>query len=314
MNELVSQAPISTMQPYKSRINADLYQRFIAYLDAAPKTIQTYTRNLRQFFNFMEAEGISEPTREDILKYRDQLKATKKPNTVQGYIVAVRQFFQWTAQEGLYPNIADHIKGARINKEHKKDYLTGAQMKRILKSIDRKTLTGKRDYAIIALMVTGSLRDIEVSRADVSDIGTLGDSTVLYIQGKGKDEKTDYIKLSEPVEAALRDYIKARPEKDPRGPLFTSTSNNSRGQRMTTRSISAIVKGRLMDAGFNSDRLTAHSLRHTGATLNLLNGGSLEDTQQLLRHSNINTTMIYLHHIDRAKNMSEERISGALFG
>jgi len=73
------------------------------------------------------------------------------------------------------------------------------------------------------------------------------------------------------------------------------------------------VKKAFKASGYDSDRLTAHSLRHTAGTLNLLNGGSLEDTQQLLRHSNINTTMIYLHHIDRAKNQSEERIAGALF-
>nr|WP_261008286.1 hypothetical protein [Staphylococcus haemolyticus] len=44
-----------------------------------------------------------------------------------------------------------------------------------------------------------------------------------------------------------------------------------------------------------------------------MNGGSLEETQQLLRHSNINTTMIYLHHLERSKNQSEKRIADALF-
>jgi len=82
---------------------------------------------------------------------------------------------------------------------------------------------------------------------------------------------------------------------------------------MTTRSISGIVKDRFTGAGYDSERLTAHSLRHTAGTLNLLNGGTLEETQQLLRHSNINTTMIYLHHLDRAKNNSEARIAAAIF-
>jgi len=313
MNELMVQN-VNSIQAHKAHITPDLYIRFIGYLDASPKTIQTYTRALKQFFVYLNEHCIDEPTREDILAYRDYLKESKKPNTVQGYIVAVRLFFQWTAQEGMYPNVADKVKGAKISKEHKKDYLTGAQMKRVLKNIDRSTLTGKRDYAILSLMVTGSLRDIEVNRANMEDIGTIGENTVLYIQGKGREEKTDYVKLSAAVENAVRDYLQACPDRETKGPLFTSTSNNSKGQRMTTRSISGIVKARLKAAGFNSDRLTAHSLRHTGATLNLLNGGSLEDTQQLLRHSNINTTMIYAHHIDRAKNQSEERISGALFG
>ena len=83
---------------------------------------------------------------------------------------------------------------------------------------------------------------------------------------------------------------------------------------MTTRSISRLVKDHLVDAGMDSDRLTAHSLRHTAATLNLLNGGSVEETQQLLDHRNINTTLIYSHALERAKNNSENRIAKAIFG
>jgi integrase/recombinase XerC len=83
---------------------------------------------------------------------------------------------------------------------------------------------------------------------------------------------------------------------------------------MTTRSISRTVKQRLQQIGLDSDRLTAHSLRHTAATLNLLNGASIEETQQLLGHSNINTTLIYAHALERASNNSESRIAGAIFG
>ena len=82
---------------------------------------------------------------------------------------------------------------------------------------------------------------------------------------------------------------------------------------MTTRSISRIVKDRLVDAGLNSDRLTAHSLRHTAATLNMLHGGTLDETQQMLRHSKIDTTMIYTHHLERVKNRSEDRIAAAIW-
>lgn len=67
-------------------------------------------------------------------------------------------------------------------------------------------------------------------------------------------------------------------------------------------------------AGYDSNRLTAHSCRHTAATLNLLAGASIQETQQLLRHSNINTTMIYLHNLERIKNNSEQRIDDLIFG
>lgn len=303
------------LEKAKGAVNYDLYERFIAFLDASPKTIETYTRNLRQFFKYLSENYISEPKREDVIAYREYLKQdlNLKPTTIQSYIVVVRSFFQWTAQEGIYPNVSEKVKGAKISTQHKKDPLTTNQAKDIIRSFDRSTEAGARDYAIFSLMITGGLRDIEVQRANLEDLRILGDDTVLYIQGKGKEEKSDYVKIPHPVEKAIREYLKMRKGIKASGPLFSSTSNNNRGGRLTTRSISGIVKKAFKASGYDSDRLTAHSLRHTAGTLNLLNGGSLEDTQQLLRHQNINTTMIYLHHIDRAKNQSEERIAGALF-
>ena len=261
----------------------------------------------------MQEHGITHPVREDVIAYRDSLKESHKPTTVQNYITALRQFFKWTDQEGFYKNVADKIKGAKISNDHKKDYLSGKQVKTILDDISKEAEIDKRDYAILAVMVTGGLRAVEVVRANVEDLRTLGDTAVLYLQGKGRDEKTDYVKLPHPVEQALRAYLKGRQGIKEDQPLFTSTSNNNRGGRVTTRTISGLVKGRLVGAGYDSDRLTAHSLRHTAATLNLLNGGSLEETQQLLRHNNLNTTMIYVHSMNRAKNKSETRIADAIF-
>lgn len=113
-------------------VNEDALTRFIAYLDASPKTVQTYSRAIRQFLNWLRANGITQPTREDVIAFREELKAEHKASTVQNYIVAVRLFFQWLEQEGIYPNIASHIKGAKISKEHKKDYLTSTQVKAVM--------------------------------------------------------------------------------------------------------------------------------------------------------------------------------------
>lgn len=308
MNEIKS---VNQIQKSQS-IDEELLNRFLNYIDASPKTIQTYTRGLKQFFKYMHQYKITQPKREDVLAFRNNLKELgRKPTTIKNYIVAVRLFFQWTNQEGLYPNIADKIKGAKVDQAHKKDYLTTEQIKDVLDHIDVTTVTGARDYAIIVLMVTGGLRTIEVSRANMEDVRNVGDSPALYIQGKGKEEKTDYVKLPLQVFKAIGRYREMLGEQ-PQA-LFVSTSNNNKGKALTTRSISSIVKKRFKNAGFMSERLTAHSLRHTAGTLNLLNGGTLEETQQLLRHSNINTTMIYLHHLDRANNKSEERIADALF-
>ena len=297
-----------------AELKQEYYNAFIAYLDTKPKTIETYTKALRQFAYYLQSNGITQPQREDIIAFRDDLKQGHKPATIQTYIIAIRLFFGYLAMQGLYPNIAEHIKGAKISREHKKDNLTSEQARALLESIDKTTLSGKRDFALISIMITGGLRDIEIQRANIEDLRTIGNSTVLYIQGKGRDEKADYIKITSPVLKAVREYLKARGCKDDKEPLFASISRNNNGGRLSVRAISGIVKSRLVAAGYDSNRLTAHSLRHTAATLNLLNGGTLEETQELLRHSNINTTMIYLHHIQRENNHSEERITGALFG
>ena len=291
-----------------------MYERFISYIDVSEATVKTYSRSLKQFFKYLAEHNVRTPKREDVLNYKQALiNKHLAPSTIQTYLIAVRRFFKWTQQEQLYPNIADNVKGVKISKAHKKDYLTSKQVQHVLTTMCKDTTKDKRNYAIVALMVTSGLRTIEVSRADIGDIKTAGNNSVLFIHGKGRTEKDEYIKLSDAVESIIRNYLLERPTATDDSPLFASTSNNNKDARLTTRSISGIVKDALKDAGFNSDRLTAHSLRHSAATLNLLHGGTLEETQQLLRHSNLNTTMIYLHHLEREDNKSEQRISDAIF-
>ena len=314
MNELTTVQQNNAIEA-KPFVGAELFARYIAYLDSSPKTVETYTRALRQLFSYFSLNGITQPQREDIIAFRDELKASgHKPTTVQSYITATKIFFSWTEQEGLYPNVADHLKGAKLDREHKKDYLTSRQVKEVLAGVDRSTEQGLRDYAMLFLMVTGGLRTIEVSRANIGDLRTLGDNSVLYVQGKGREEKTDYIKLSAPAEQAIRAYLKARGEKDEEAPLFSSTSNNNRGARLTTRSVSGIVKTRLQQAGYDSEKLTAHSLRHTAVTLSLLAGKDITAVQQFARHANIAATMIYNHALDKAKNGCSEAITQAIMG
>ena len=298
----------------RSELAGDLFSRYIAYLDASPRTVDTYAKALRQLAAYFSMNGITRPGREDLLAFREELRASgHKPTTIQNYITAARLFFTWTAQEGIYPNIAEHLKGAKLNRDHKKDYLTSAQVKAILSRIDRSTVQGLRDYAILSAMVTGGLRTVEISRADLQDLRTVGDSAALFIQGKGKEEKTDFVKLAPPVELAIREYLKARGAGAPEDPLFSSCSNNSKGGRLTTRAISGIAKAAMLSAGYDSERLTAHSLRHTAVTLSLLAGKDITEVQQFARHANIATTMIYNHALDAAKNSCGAAVAAAIF-
>lgn len=313
MNESIIIAD-STAIVGQPQITTALLEDYIRYLDTAPNTVTTYTTALRQFAKYITERGISHPEREDIIDYREHLKTYCKPTTVQGYIEALKLFFGWTEQRGLYPDIARHVKGAKVTQEHKKDYLTPKQLKKILSGIDQTTEKGLRDYALLATMLTGGLRDVEIQRANIEDLTTEGGHCVLYVQGKGREEKAEFVKIPEQTEAAIRAYLKRRKAASPTEPLFVGVSNHNRGQRMTTQSISRLVKGYIVQAGYNSKRLTAHSFRHSAVTLSLLSGCSLQEVQQFARHKSINTTQIYAHNIERAASKCEINIAAAVFG
>lgn len=310
--ELITVAPSHSLATANS-FNEALYRRFIEFLDVKEKTAETYTKALKRLFKYFSDNGIGEPTRADIIAFRDELKATTKASTVKTYLTATRLFFRWLDQEGMYKNIADKVKGAKVEHGHKKDALTIDQVKDVLSTFSNDEATAKRNYAIFVLMVTCGLRTIEVSRADVEDLRTLGSKTVLYVQGKGKDEKSEYVVITRQVEKAIRAYLATRDSVGDKEPLFTSTSNNSKGKRLSTRTLSGLVKDHLKQADLNSSRLTAHSLRHTAVTLSLLGGSTLQEASQFARHANISTTEIYAHNLERMANPCEDIVSSSIF-
>ena len=288
---------------------------FIAYLDVSPATVQTYTKSLRQLFGYLTTQGISNPTRESLLEFRQYLDDEGyKATTIALYLAAARRFFAWCEQKGIYHNIASGLKAPKISKGHKKDCMTGKDMKQVMNSIDRRNLEGLRNYAVLALMATCGLRTIEIVRANVEDLRSECGIPVLYVQGKGKHDKADFVKLSEHVLKAIREYLSVRGQVSPKAPLFVSCSRRNKGGRLTTRTISGIAKNSMISAGFNSSRLTAHSFRHTAITLALINGNTLADVQYFARHSSINTTMIYNHAVNRIKSLCELSVSNAIFG
>ena len=187
------------------------------------------------------------------------------------------------------------------------------QLRLVLSTIERDSLKGKRNYAIMTLMCVGGLRTIEVIRANVEDMRRLGDFTVLYIQGKGRKDRTEFVKLPGPVFDAINDYLKERCNVNEKDPLFISTSNRNANSRLTTRTISGIAKQAMRKAGFDSPRLSAHSLRHSAVTLSLLAGADLADVQSFARHSSITTTQIYSHAVDRINSSCENMICDAIF-
>lgn len=292
------------------KVTSKMYRDYIGYLDASEKTVDTYQKALRSFYRYLDDNQIDRPTRQDVIDYRDALKETKSASTVHLYITAVRLFFQWSEAAGLYPNIAEHVKTPKIEATHKDSYLTSDQCKRVLKTAAGR---GKRDYALMCLLLTTGLRTVEVSRAAVGDLDTIGNMAILWIRGKGHDAKDSYVKIDSHTEDALRDYLTNRQPLAAEAPLIASESNRNAGGALTTRTISGIVKAIFRAAGYDSPKLTAHSTRHTAVNLALDAGAPLQDVQQFCRHKNISTTMIYVKEREMASNPCTEEISAMIF-
>lgn len=302
----------------ENNLSTHLYS-FIDFVQTTQATKDTYTREIRQFLTYLADKGITEPQRADILSYVQYLKDKGlKPTTVQNYVIAVKQLFNWLEVEFGYINIAKGIKGAKISKAHKKDNFSLSQVAEILKSIDTSNETGARAYAIILLMTTTALRTIEVHRADIGDIRNIDGKFYLYVQGKGHTEKDTPVQLTEASYKALTSYLSYRKSNKIEDPLFTSTSNNSKGKRITTRTISTMMKDCFKQAGFDSPRLTAHSLRHTGITeaYKAMKKAGIADTlsevQKYARHANPATSQIYIHEEEQKNNLGTNLVSELL--
>ena len=95
--------------------------------------------------------------------------------------------------------------------------------------------------------------------------------------------------------------------------LFASCSDRNFGQSISRVTVSTLCKKAMQKAGYDSDRLTAHSLRHSAITLALMAGESLQNVQAFARHSSMNTTLIYSHNVDRINSQCENLISKEIF-
>ena len=291
--------------------NSSLAERWLAYIRVTPKSKQTYDTAIKQMFRYFANNNITQPKREDITAWIDGLiESGKSASTVNLYLIAARRFFSFLCDDmGIYPNITRGLKsGVTVSTAHKRDALTKNQARELCNSVEGNSEKALRDRAIVALMVTAGLRTIEIVRADVADVR----GGFLYVQGKGRHDKAESVRLSPQVENLIRIYLAKRQARK-NEPLFVSTSNNNKGGRLTTATIRGLIKNRLRSIGLDSDRLSAHSLRHTAATIALLEGETVENVKMFLRHRNINTTQIYRHDLDRLQNFGECKVADAIF-
>lgn len=285
-----------------------LIATFISSQDVKESSRALYTRTLSQYFLWIEKSGkaLINLTRQDVLEYKDSLQSEGLSSlTISSYITSVRKFYEWAEAYKLYPNIAKGVKTPRRKQAFKKQHLTDEKSRELLSHFKSLSL---RDYAIVNLILRTGLRTIEVVRADVGDITFKGERRVLKVWGKGHDEKDDFVVLSEKAYQPIKDYLQTRKGAKSGEPLFTSTSHNNLGGRLTTKTISSLCKDGLRAIGMDGKEFTAHSLRHTTAVAILKHGGQITDVQSVLRHTSPVTSQIYTESVKeelRLKNAPE---------
>ena len=299
------------LQDNNFNINNFVLDDFKKNLDATPRTKETYLKGVKVFLTWCTKNNIKEVTHATLIQYKEELMADKKASTISMYMTSLKKLYKYLETKGI-KNIASYLKGAKQKRNYSKDPLTLEQAKDLLNSIDRTTKEGKRNYALIHLLLTTGLRTIEIERANVEDIRNVANNSVLYVMGKGRDTKDEYVKLTYETLKAINEYLATRDIKDNKEPLFISYSDRTNGKRLKTRSIRDIIKKAYLKIGINSDKITSHSLRHTAITLSLIGGTPLQEVQQMARHSNINTTMIYAHNLKRIESNAESNIQKLL--
>lgn len=278
----------------------------------SPATVLAYRTDLERFARFWEEEFGETPaaktplTRIDTLSVRSHLASLHRANlsnrSLARHLSTLRSFFRWACREGhLDRSPAKGLPAPRVPRSLPRA-LTVRDTETLLETTDEGALP-EREGALFELLYGTGLRVSEAAALDLEDVDL--SSRLLRARGKGRKERI--VPFGETAEDALRAWLPVRsalrqgapadpPSKAPAGePLFV----NSRGGRLTPRSMARVLKRRLRAAGLPAG-ISPHALRHTFATHLLQSGADLRSIQELLGHASLSTTQKYTH-LDAAR-------------
>ena len=272
-------------------------------------TRRAYRSDLIAFFGHedISLDDAREITFVTINKHIAQLEASgSKAATIRRRVAAIRGFFSWLQALEVIDTNPAHRQLIRTTKAVRtKDrvfiVLTSSQATQLLTTASEVSL---RNHAMILAMLHCVLRRSEVASMDVEHIRPLGDFWILdlpYTKG-GADQ---YVKIPEHVVATIEAHKEHYGIAS--GPLWRSFSRRNPGGRLTPTSIYRIVRDTAVAAGL--PEIGAHTLRHTGCTLAIEAGASIQQVQLHARHKQIETTMTYVHQRDRLRDSAADYIN-----
>ncbi|RLC83357.1 MAG: integrase [Chloroflexi bacterium] len=295
--------PMSSADLVQGDISAlaeEWMERWLKELDVRQTTKRAYRQAVIRFLEWTRGAGAS-----TAVEFKEALQAEGlAAHTVGVYLTGLRRFCAWCVERGLLPyNPVENVKAPEKPRGHLRDAPTDDELRRVLAQVDRSTLAGMRNFAMLSLMYRCGLRTVEVVRADVDDVRPKDGEVVLWVQGKGRADKDEFVVLTGETYNAVMDYLTAR-QAQPGEPLFVGEGNRNRG-RLTTRSVRRMVNRYFKAAGVWRPGLSAHSLRHYAATAALKAGAHPLQVQQMMRHRRFETTQAYIHDLGRIANAAE---------
>jgi integrase/recombinase XerD len=257
-----------------------------------PKTISKYQHYITKLGRFLESRGrrtIEEATMADL----DAFLLRYKPRGVRGIQAkasALRSFFRYLHLNGDIPyDLAGKILSPRRFRDDRwPKYLPWSKVRRLLTSVDRSNLIGKRDFAILTLLACQGLRAREAARLRISDLDWEGRSFLLRERKNGTCAR---VPMSEESEQALRDYLTVRPA-CAQPEIFVAAQAPIRP--LSGEGLSAVARTHLFRCfGRLPHRGGAYALRHSFAKALLDRGARLSDIGAMLGHKSLRSTLIY---------------------
>jgi integrase/recombinase XerC len=272
--------------------------------DLALTTVRAYCGDLESFLRWYAPHLVEALTTVDLIGYRQHLSEERgmRPASVNRKLEALRRFCRWAHRQGKMPsNVADEVKLARPVRGVCPAGLTEAETQGLLRAAGQSPHgLGKRNYAILQVMLQAGLRVGEMAALRVSDVVLRERAgTVQVRHGKGRKERE--VPLNASARRGLNAYLKSREAYCPHDPLFCSDT----GAAISVRSIQAMVSNLARRAKITRIPVSAHTTRHTFASAFLKqNPGKLVELAALLGHESLDTTAIYTQ--PTAEEMAED--------
>jgi site-specific recombinase XerD len=269
------------------------YSRFCqSHRGHRSSTINNYRKQLNEFGLFLDRRGLTDIRKlgvRDIDAFLSSISARMKPVSLRAFVSSLRSFFSYLYIEGVMSKDLARLvmSPVRFRRDRRPKYLSWRKIQQALESIDRTSLSGKRDYAILTLMACHGLRNGEVGRLLLADIDW-NKGALLLRERKAGD--TQEFPISRPTQEALRVYIAARPQR-PHPQVFLTVAGPIRPVGVGAE---AIVNHRLRRClGGERTHYGAHLLRHSFAKALLDQGAKMTDLRDLLGHHSLESTHVY---------------------